>query len=107
VSQANARDALVSALNFHFYFEDRRSAVAPKIVELPASLATKVLLLNELVRQNVRPAELARRLGTTPQEVNRRPTCIMQRASMASERLSTRSASGSTSAPPDSAETEH
>jgi antitoxin HicB len=63
VSQANARDALVSALNFHFYFEDRRSAVAPKIVELPASLATKVLLLNELVRQNVRPAELARRLG--------------------------------------------
>jgi antitoxin HicB len=36
-----------------------------------ASLAAKVLLLNELVRQNVRPAEFARRLGTTPQEVNR------------------------------------
>ena len=73
---AHARDALVSALDF--YFEDRRPVPPPsrpkrrqKLVELPASLAAKVLLLNELVRQNVRPAELARRLGTTPQEVNR------------------------------------
>jgi len=73
---AHARDALVSALDF--YFEDRRPVPLPsrckrgqKIVELPPSLAAKVLLLNELVRQNVRPAELARRLGTTPQEVNR------------------------------------
>jgi hypothetical protein len=31
----------------------------------------KVLLLNEMIRQRVRPAELARRLQTTPQEVNR------------------------------------
>lgn len=73
---AHAHDALVSALDF--YFEDRRPVPLPsrprprqKIVELPASLAAKVLLLNELVRQKVRPAELARRLGTTPQEVNR------------------------------------
>lgn len=73
---AHARDALVSALDF--YFEDRRPVPPPsrpkrgqKLVELPASLAAKVLLLNELVRQNVRPSELARRLGTTPQEVNR------------------------------------
>ena len=73
---AHARDALVSALDF--YFEDRRPVPSPsrpkrgqKVVELSASLAAKVLLLNELVRQNVRPAELARRLGTTPQEVNR------------------------------------
>lgn len=72
----HARDALISALDF--YFEDRRPVPAPsrpkrgqKVVELPSSLAAKVLLLNELVRQNVRPAELARRLGTTPQEVNR------------------------------------
>jgi antitoxin HicB len=34
-------------------------------------LTAKVLLLNEMLRQNVRPAELARRIGTTPQEVNR------------------------------------
>ena len=72
----HARDALVSALDF--YFEDRRPVPSPSrpkrgqtVVELRPSLAAKVLLLNELVRQNVRPAELARRLGTTPQEVNR------------------------------------
>jgi antitoxin HicB len=40
-------------------------------VELPVSVAAKVLLLNEMIRQEVRPAELARRLKTTPQEVNR------------------------------------
>jgi antitoxin HicB len=40
-------------------------------VELPASLSAKVLLLNEMIRQQVRPAELARRLNTTPQEINR------------------------------------
>jgi antitoxin HicB len=40
-------------------------------VELPASLSAKVLLLNEMIRQRVRPAELARRLNTTPQEINR------------------------------------
>jgi antitoxin HicB len=41
------------------------------VVELPASLSAKVLLLNEMINQSVRPAELARRLNTTPQEVNR------------------------------------
>ncbi len=40
-------------------------------VELPASLSAKVLLLNVMVTQKVRPAELARRLKTTPQEINR------------------------------------
>lgn len=71
-----AKDALESALDF--YFEDRRAVPAPskpkrgqQVVELPASLSAKVLLLNEMVTQNVRPAELARRLKTTPQEVNR------------------------------------
>jgi antitoxin HicB len=41
------------------------------LVDLPPSVSAKVLLLNEMLRQKVRPAELARRLGTTPQEVNR------------------------------------
>lgn len=41
------------------------------VIELSASLSAKVLLLNEMVSQNIRPAELARRLNTTPQEVNR------------------------------------
>lgn len=71
-----AKDALETALDF--YFEDGRIVPAPsplkrrqKFVELPVSLAAKVLLLNEMLRQKVRPAELAKRLHTTPQEVNR------------------------------------
>ena len=71
-----AQDALETALEF--YFEDKRAVPAPSkakrgqnIIELPASLSAKVLLLNEMVIQNIRPAELARRLNTTPQEVNR------------------------------------
>jgi antitoxin HicB len=73
---AAARDALESALDF--YFEDKRAVPLPSkarrgqhVVELAASLSAKVLLLNEMVTQNVRPAELARRLNTSPQEVNR------------------------------------
>jgi antitoxin HicB len=44
--------------------------VRQHLVELPASVSAKVLLLNEMIYQQVRPAELARRLGTTPQVVN-------------------------------------
>jgi antitoxin HicB len=71
-----AAEALESAMDF--YFEDRRAVPLPSkpkrgqpVVELPPSVAAKVLLLNEMIRQKVRPAELARRIGTTPQEVNR------------------------------------
>lgn len=71
-----AADALESALEF--YFDDQRQVPLPskpkrghRIVELPPSVSAKVFLLNEMLRQKVRPAELARRLGTTPQEVNR------------------------------------
>jgi antitoxin HicB len=71
-----AQDALETALDF--YFDDRRAVPAPsrpkrgqRLVSLPVSMEAKVLLLNEMVRQKVRPAELARRLRTTPQAVNR------------------------------------
>lgn len=73
---SHAKDALKSALDF--YFDDKRCIPPPStprrgqpVVELPASLAAKVLLLNEMVRQGVRPVDLARRLKTTPQEINR------------------------------------
>lgn len=72
----HAANALETALDF--YFEERRPIPAPSkpkrnqpIVELPASLAAKVLLLNEMIAQKIRPAELARRLNVTPQEVTR------------------------------------
>jgi antitoxin HicB len=71
-----AKDALESALDF--YFEDNRTVPIPSkakrnqaVVDLPTSLAAKVLLLNEMIAQNIRPAELARRMNTSPQEINR------------------------------------
>ena len=71
-----AQEALEAALEF--YFEDKRAVPTPSAVEcgqslaaISASLAAKVLLLNEMLAQGVRPAELARRLGTSPQVVNR------------------------------------
>jgi antitoxin HicB len=73
---AAARDALETAMEF--YFAEKRAVPEPSapkrgqpVVELPASLSAKVLLLNEMIAQGVRAAELARRLHTTPQEVNR------------------------------------
>jgi len=71
-----AAEALESALDF--YFEESKPVPAPSrvarggsFIELPASIAAKVLLLNEMLLQKIRPAELARRMHTTPQEVNR------------------------------------
>jgi antitoxin HicB len=79
-TREEAMGAAVSALEtaLDFYFEDSRPVPMPSrlkkgqaYVELPPSLSAKVLLLNEMIVRRVRPAELARRLQTTPQEVNR------------------------------------
>ena len=71
-----AADALLTAMDF--YFEDHRPVppASPvrkneRLISLPASAWAKVLLLNEMLAQGVTPAELARRLGTRPQDVNR------------------------------------
>jgi antitoxin HicB len=71
-----AADALRTAMDF--YFEDRRPVPLPStarrnevLVALPASIWAKVLLLNEMLTQGVTQAELARRLGTRPQQVSR------------------------------------
>jgi len=73
---AEARSALATAMDF--YFEDRRAVPVPsaalpgeRLIGLPASVSAKVLLLNEMAAQDMRPAELARRLGVKPQEVTR------------------------------------
>jgi antitoxin HicB len=72
----HAADVLESALDF--YLESGRPIPAPSksnrgqhLIELPASLSAKILLRNEMVAQKIRPAELARRLKVTPQEVTR------------------------------------
>lgn len=71
-----AEDVLYSAMEF--YFEDKRpvpmpSALKPgeRMVSLPLSVWAKVLVLNEMLAQKVTPSELARRLHTRPQDVNR------------------------------------
>ena len=71
-----AADALTTAMDF--YFEDRRSVPAPSaakrgqaLVDLPPSVGAKVLLLNEMLAQGTRPADLARRMKVRPQEINR------------------------------------
>jgi antitoxin HicB len=71
-----AADALETALDF--YFDAGRPVPVPSkpkrgqpTVELRASVAAKVLLLNEMYSQKVRPSELARRLRVPRQEVNR------------------------------------
>ncbi|HDU2701511.1 type II toxin-antitoxin system HicB family antitoxin [Klebsiella pneumoniae] len=69
-----AQDALVTA--FDFYFDDRREIPAPSaegdaFVEVPASVAAKVLLLNRLVSTNTSNADLARMINTRPQQVQR------------------------------------
>jgi len=71
-----AKEAL--ELSMEFYFDDMRPVPMPTkpkrgqaVVDLSPSVAAKVLLLNEMLRQKVRPIDLARRLGTTKQEVNR------------------------------------
>jgi antitoxin HicB len=73
---AMAKEALELAIEF--YFDDQRPVPLPSrprrgqaVVNLSPSVAAKVLLLNEMLRQKVRPSELARRIGTTKQEVNR------------------------------------
>jgi antitoxin HicB len=44
------------------------------LIALPVSLSLKCALLNEMIRQDVRSAELAWRLKTSKQEVNRLTT---------------------------------
>lgn len=71
-----AIDALATAMEF--YVEDRRRVPMPskarrgeEIVDLSASIAVKVLLLNEMLKENVTPSKLAKRLDTSPQAVTR------------------------------------
>ena len=71
-----ATDALLGEMGR--CFKARRKVPRPSApasrnvpVVLPASVAVKLLLLNELVEQELRNVELARRMRTTSQEVGR------------------------------------
>ena len=71
-----AEDALATAMEF--YFEDRRQVPMPSkarqkevVVELSASIGVKVLLLNEMLKENLTPSKLAKKLDASPQTVTR------------------------------------
>jgi antitoxin HicB len=71
-----AEEVLLSSIEY--YLEQKRPVPASsepqsteRMVALPAIVAAKVLLLNEMFAQGVGPSELARRMGTIPQNVNR------------------------------------
>ena len=71
-----AKDALLTSMDF--YFEDHRKVPLPSqaqadeiLIELPASVFAKVLLLNEMIDQNISNVELAKRIDVKPQEVQR------------------------------------
>lgn len=71
-----ARDVLREAMGI--YFDDKRVVPTPskaqkgeRLIDLPLSVVAKVHLLNAMLAQEVAPSELARRMGTTRQEVNR------------------------------------
>lgn len=71
---SEALDALVTA--FEFYFEDGRPIPMPSRVDslsvsVPLSVWGKVLLLNAMLEERVSQSELARRIGTRKQEVQR------------------------------------
>ena len=72
----NAQDALITAIDF--YIEDRREfptaselQAGDLAVDLPVSVIAKVMLLNAMIKSNIRPADLARKMGIKPQEVTR------------------------------------
>lgn len=71
-----AADALATAMDF--YFEDKRPVPEPSrlkrgqvLIDLPPSIGAKVLLLNEMLAQGTRNADLARLMNVRPQEINR------------------------------------
>ncbi|SMF93921.1 antitoxin HicB [Methylomagnum ishizawai] len=71
-----ALDVLISAMDF--YIEDSRRVPEPspaeageEWVELPLSMSAKVMLLNEMIEKQIRPADLARAIGVKPQEMTR------------------------------------
>ena len=68
-----AKDALLTA--FDFYFEDNELIPLPSplnshdhFIEVPLSVASKVLLLNAFLQSEITQQELARRIGKLIQE---------------------------------------
>ena len=71
-AEAMAKDVLLFVLED--YFDDRKAVPMPStpqagdvLIELPAIVTAKVLLLNTMIGMNIRPADLARKMAVRPQ----------------------------------------
>ena len=69
-----ALDALVTA--FEFYFEDNKkiplpSEVTGEFVDVPLSVASKVIMLNAFIDSRLTQIELAKGMGVKKQEITR------------------------------------
>lgn len=76
--EVTAMAELALLRSMEHYFDGKRSVPQASplrrgehLVALPPSAWAKVLLRNEMLAQGVTPSELARRLHTRPQDVNR------------------------------------
>ena len=74
--QNTGLSALITILDL--YFEHNKVFPKPsahkeneKVITLPISIISKMLLLNTMVSSKIRPVDLARKMGVKPQEVNR------------------------------------
>lgn len=74
--QDTALDCLVTAMDF--YIEDGRKFPAPskgeegdRFIDVPASVRAKILLLNTMINDNIRPVDLARKMKVRTQDVTR------------------------------------
>ncbi|WP_410681539.1 type II toxin-antitoxin system HicB family antitoxin [Avibacterium paragallinarum] len=80
--QSMANDLLITAVEMKMEFNQpipEPTAIEPNqpIAQMPTLLCAKVMLHNEMIAQRITKAELARRMGILPQEVQRllKPRC--------------------------------
>ena len=70
-AMAMAEDVLLDSIDW--YLDEKKAIPLPskpqageKLVELPVSVSAKVMLLNEMLAQKVRPVDLSRMMGIRP-----------------------------------------
>lgn len=66
-----AQDALITSMDHRTVPLPSKAKKGEYLIDLPASLFAKVLLLNEMIKQNITNIELAKWINAKPQEVQR------------------------------------
>ena len=74
--QKTAIDALITAADICFekkipFPKPSEPNDGEKLIALPISVVAKILLHDAMLKANIRPSDLARRMKTSPQEVSR------------------------------------